>query len=83
MEHLLGWLKDRLVFEKTSLGEILDELERYYDISVKSMDPELDQKTITATFEDESIETVLASLCLTLNAKFEYDEDIYRIMNKP
>jgi len=83
VEHLLGWLKDRLVFEKTPLGEILDELERYYDISVKSMDPELDQKTITATFEDESIETVLASLCLTLNAKFEYDEDIYRIINKP
>jgi len=83
VDYLLGWLEDKLVFEKTPLKEILEELERYYDINIESVNPELNEKTITATFENWPIETVLSSICLTLDTKFEYKNDIYRIMDKP
>lgn len=82
-EQRLGWLENKLIFVKTPLKEILDELERYYDISIESMDRELNQKTITATFDDLPVETVLSSICLTLNVQYQSDEEIYRITPMP
>ena len=82
-KHRLGWLENKLVFVKTPLKEILGELERYYDISIESIDKELNQKTITATFEDLPAETVLSSICLTLNVQYQSDDETYRITQMP
>lgn len=82
-EQRLGWLENKLVFVKAPLNEILGELERYYDISIESMDRELNQKTITATFDDLPVETVLSSICLTLNVQYQSDDETYRITPMP
>ena len=83
-DHLLGWLENTLVFERSPFIEILDELERYYDVSIKSADTRLDEKTLTATFKELPIETVLTSICLTLNADYTYDDKnkTYRIIRE-
>ena len=80
-ERLLGWLEGRLVFEKTPLTEILDELERYYDVFIESADSELSHETLTATFNHLPLETVLSSICLTLGAQYRFEDDKYIILN--
>jgi len=81
VDHLLGWLEGKIVFEKTPLIEIVAELERNYDVTIKLEDPKLSQKTLTATFKNLPIETVLSSICLTLNSHYKFDGKKYIITN--
>jgi len=81
VDHLLGWLEAKIVFEKTPLAEIVAELERDYDVSIELGNSRLSQKTLTATFENLPIETVLSSICLTLNSHYEFDGKKYIIMD--
>ena len=83
VDHLLGWMEDRLVFEKTPLMEIVTELERYYDVTIEVDTPQLDQQTITGVFEDSPIETVLSSICITLDAQYRFENEKYIITDKP
>lgn len=71
--YLLGWLHGRLVFERRPMLEIIDEIERTYDISVLIENIDLEGKTITASFDSSSIETIFASLCLTLDIHYKID----------
>lgn len=72
-DHLLGWLKGRLVFERAPMMEIIDELERTFSISVVTDNLDVDEQTVTANFETTSLETVCASLCLTLGIQYKID----------
>jgi transmembrane sensor len=71
VERLLGWLHGRLVFDKTPVPEIVRELERTFGASIELKGTELLRKTVTAEFDKPSLETVLSSLCLTLNAEYQ------------
>lgn len=81
-DRLLGWREGRLVFDKTPLSEIIAELERTFDITISLVDTETAQKTITADYDKPSIETVLSSLCITLNAQYSSANGIYSILKK-
>ncbi len=80
-KYLLGWLENRLAFEKTPLHEIIAELERFYDVSILLSDTTLANQTITAEFEDASIQDVLSSICLTLNMRWKFESKKYIITN--
>ncbi|MFH1940699.1 MAG: FecR domain-containing protein [bacterium] len=77
VDHLLGWLEGRIVFEKAPLGEIIFELERVYDVRIGLENPEFGQQTVTASFEDATLETVLSSICLTLGIQYRADGQDY------
>ena len=78
-EYALGWWEGRLVFKKTSLREIIDELERSFDVSIET-DSSLVIETLTATFEDLPLETILASICMTLGVDFRLEDGRYVIV---
>lgn len=80
VDRLLGWLEGKLVFELTPLDEIIAELERTYDVQIDVDDAELASLTLTATFEQVSIETVLSSICLTLGTEYGYGDGRYTIV---
>lgn len=80
-KYLLGWLENRLVFEKTTLSEIVAELERFYNVSILLSDTTSANHTITAEFEDASIQDVLSSICLTLNKRWKFESKKYIITN--
>lgn len=69
-DHYIGWMEGRLVFIETPLSEILNELERFYGIRINLIDSSLSQKTVTATFENKKLDTVLKSLSLSLDSDF-------------
>lgn len=71
IDQRLGWMDGRLIFIKSTLNEVAEELERYYDVSISVTDISLLRQTLTATFDNQSLETVLESICITLNAEYE------------
>ncbi len=81
-DHLLGWLNGRLVFERTPMMEIIDELERTFSISVVTNNLDINDQTITANFETTSLETVCASLCLTLGIQYKIDRNQVMLYEK-
>ncbi len=81
-ERLLGWLQGRLVFEKTPVPEIVGELERTFGASIEVKGADLARKTVTAEFDKPSLETVLSSLCLTLNAEYRLISGLYIIQGR-
>jgi len=72
-EYLLGWLDGRFVFEKAPLKELIAELQRSYDVTIELEDIELENHTITANFDNSSLETMLESICLTLGIKHKIE----------
>ena len=78
-DYLLGWMNGILVFEKTPLYEIIGELQRFYDIKIEIINVELNDKTITASYDNSEIEDVLSSISLALNAHFIYESGKYKI----
>jgi len=77
--YMLGWLDGRLIFEKTPLGEIVNELERTYDISIEINNAELNHHTLTAAFDNLPIDMVLSRICLTFGINYKFESGKYII----
>ena len=77
-EQALGWWEGRLVFLRTPLREIIAELERSYDVTIET-DSNLLMETLTATFEDMSMATILTSICMTLDVDYRIEDGTYVI----
>ena len=69
-ENRIGWMEGRLVFEKTPLSEILEEIERFYGVNINLTNDTLTRETLTATFENIPLYTVLESLSLSYNTTY-------------
>ena len=66
----LGWLEGRIVFEQTPLIEVVAELQRVYNVAIELSNPALGQNTITGSFQNKPVASVLASICLTMNLQY-------------
>ncbi len=77
--HLLGWLEGKIVFDQTSLTEVVAELQRVYNVTIELSDPALGKHTITGSFHRKPIESVLASICLTLDLQYSKQDDKFVI----
>jgi transmembrane sensor len=77
----LGWIKGKLVFKKTPLSEVADELERFYNIQIKITPPELGDKTITATIYELSADQAIKSICQSLQINFKKKGKTYILYN--
>lgn len=77
--HLLGWLEGNIVFNQTSLAEVIAELQRVYNVSIELSNPALGRNTITGSFHHKPIGSVLASICLTLNLQYTQQADKFVI----
>lgn len=69
-EYLLGWLKSEFVFYKTPLSEIIEDLERHYDISILLEDETRRMQTLTGSFKNESPDSALKMICLALDLTY-------------
>jgi transmembrane sensor len=71
-EFRIGWMEGRLVFEKASLSEILEEIGRFYGVKIYLHNEALARETVTATFDNTSLSSVLESLSLSCNTEYQY-----------
>lgn len=75
--YALGWLEGRIVFEQASLAEVAAELQRVYNVEIMLANASLARHTITGSFNRKPIASVLASICLTLNLKYQQEGGKY------
>ena len=80
--YLLGWMDGRLVFNKTPLADIVSELEGYYNVSITLNGNDLKKCTVTGSFKNDDIDSVLTMICLTLDIGFEKQQNGYLIRLK-
>ena len=76
-EYRLGWLKDRLIFDHTPLKEAAGELERFYNVRIVLEKDSLSNKTLSASYENTPVETVLLSIAHALNLQMDFRDGVY------
>jgi ferric-dicitrate binding protein FerR (iron transport regulator) len=63
----LAWKNGKMIFEKTSLADVMEEVERCFNVDVYLATSDLQRKTLTGVFETNSIERILSVISLTLD----------------
>jgi transmembrane sensor len=66
----LGWMEGKLVFNHTPLPEIIEEMERFYDVQILLRDNSLKSYSLTGSFKSSQIENVLNMICLALDLDY-------------
>lgn len=66
-----GWIEGKLVMKKMTFSNIIQRLQRHYNVSISNEYKELNDRIFTATFEKETIEEVLETF--TIETPFEYE----------
>lgn len=61
-DNLTAWRRDRLIFERQPLGEVLDALSRYHNGLLWVRDPALRRLPVSGLFETRDVDAQLALL---------------------
>jgi ferric-dicitrate binding protein FerR (iron transport regulator) len=69
--NFLAWKTRKIVFDNDSLSMVLKTLEKVYDQNIILQGPNLGQCTLTVTFENQSLESVLNVIKSTLNIELK------------
>jgi len=81
-DYLLGWMNGKLTFYQTPLNEIVDELVIHYDIPIYLENNSLRNYTLTGSFRNKEVDSVLTMICLSLDLEFVKHLDGFLIRNK-
>jgi hypothetical protein len=79
MERYTGWKEGKLLFQSDRFVDIIQKLERWYNVDIKLSDESLGVYTLHATFFDESIEQILEIFAGSIPIQIEYHK---RVRNK-
>lgn len=63
------WVGRFLAFQATPLADVSREIERKYRVRMHIRDPLLAARTVTASFTDESLESVIGVVCRVVDAQ--------------
>ena len=79
--NYLAWNTEMLTFEGTSLEDVFSDLQRVYNISVEVHNNDILNRQLTSVFDNESAETIIRTICLSFNLRFEKKDGIYYLSN--
>ena len=77
--------KDKLnsfVFNKMSLGEVADALSKKFNKDVKFSQDKIKNCKLTATFENENLENIIAVIAETFNLKVDNQADMILLIGE-
>ena len=66
-----GWTNGKIILRNECFSDVIERLERWYNVTIEIRDDELNIYSFRATFKDEPIEEVLKMLALTAPFNFE------------
>jgi len=81
-QHDVAWMKNKLIFNNTSLLEITKTLYRMYGVNFKLSDGSLEDLKITADFENEELEEIMKILEMTSEFSYKMENDLVFIGKK-
>jgi ferric-dicitrate binding protein FerR (iron transport regulator) len=70
-----AWYTHRMHFKDEPLLNILSVLNRNFNTTFVASNPQIGNRRLTVTFEDESAETMTELICLSLNLKSQVKND--------
>jgi transmembrane sensor len=69
--NLLAWITRKISFNKTPLWDVIETLERVYDVNIQVSDESLLEERLTARFSENSLDFVLQVVCVTFNLEMQ------------
>jgi ferric-dicitrate binding protein FerR (iron transport regulator) len=72
MDAFTGWKDGKLLFQNEPFADIVNRLERWYNVDIQLSDPSLGDYNLYATFVDENIEQVLAIFASSIPIEVDY-----------
>ncbi len=79
----LAWRDKQLVFQNQPLAKVVEELKRYFPVTIALADAGLEQQKITAVIQIGSLDDALAALCHPLKLEPHYSADRQKVTLKP
>ncbi len=76
---LLDWSGGILLFQSTPLPQVVEEVAAHFGVAIELNDPALSTRTVTAWFGDDTLDEVVESICLLVQAECDIDADWVRI----
>ena len=71
VHDLLDWPGGILLFQSTPLPQVVEEVAVHFGVAIGLDDPALAARTLTAWFGDETLDEVVESICLLVQAECE------------
>jgi ferric-dicitrate binding protein FerR (iron transport regulator) len=78
-KYFLGWMDGKLVFYQTPLSNIVNQLEKHYNIKLFVNDDSLNKLTLTGSFKSDDADSALSIICLALGVDFSKQQNSYII----
>lgn len=72
LNHYLAWRNNKFSFERTPLKDVMDEIERYYNIKVSCSAEGDRSKLLTGIFDTDSLDQIFSIISLTLDVNIDY-----------
>jgi ferric-dicitrate binding protein FerR (iron transport regulator) len=80
--NYMAWKTHVLLFDNESLAQVVKTLQNVYQIPVKLADPELSECRVTASFDNQSLESVLEVIKETLDLQVKQKGNIIEVSGK-
>jgi ferric-dicitrate binding protein FerR (iron transport regulator) len=77
--NFISWKTGVLVFNETPLDEVMDVIGDKYDVKFHTENVKLSQLKLTATFDNESLDSVLEVLSLVHKLQFTHNGKDYLV----
>ncbi|MEI7595324.1 MAG: FecR domain-containing protein [Bacteroidota bacterium] len=78
-ENDLFWISKTLIFNKTTLSDVVETLETSYNVQIELKNTKLKDLKLSASFKQQSIENVLNIIATSLNIRVSKTNSIYEI----
>lgn len=72
-----AWKDEQLIFDSTPMPDLIAALERYFDIDIEVLNPDLMNCTFHGSFEKPHIQEVLDVLMISMDLEIEVKDGVY------
>jgi ferric-dicitrate binding protein FerR (iron transport regulator) len=75
VQKYIGWREGKLIFDRTPLLSVMEELEQQFGLPFVLKDRELAKRRFTGTFTTDSLKEILSTLALALDVQIKQQKD--------
>ena len=77
-----AWKEGKITFRRKSIGEVMASLERWYGVTIELESEVNKNRTVTGTFNNESLEDILIGLSFSMDLKYKINGKNVHIQQK-
>jgi ferric-dicitrate binding protein FerR (iron transport regulator) len=70
-----GWLYNKMTLKEAELSQVLQEVERRFDVKIVQNEKALDQLKISGLFEASDVDSLMSALCLLIQKEYRQENE--------